>query len=83
MQNYLFVGGTHDCLNIPVTDGQGAIQLPVGVMGEESYIRDTVTLGAASITIYRHESLAPEEVLNRMVVNYKAWAANRPGGRRR
>jgi hypothetical protein len=54
----------------------------VGVTDSEIYARESLSVGDASITIYRHESLTPEQVLNRLVEHYKAWAVNRPGGRR-
>jgi len=41
---------------------------------------DAVTL---SFRIYIHESLTPEQALNRLVEHYKAWAVNMPGGRRK
>jgi hypothetical protein len=56
--------------------------MPVGVTDSETYVRESLSVGDASITIYRHESLTPEQVLNRLVEHYKAWAVNRPGGRR-
>jgi len=39
-------------------------------------------VGDASIVVYIHESLTPEEVINRLVGYYKAWAVNQPGGHR-
>jgi hypothetical protein len=82
MESHLFIGGAHDGLNMPVVGGLDAVQLPVSVTDRETYIRSRVTVGDASVTIYKHESLTPEQVLNRMVGHYKAWAVNRHGGRR-
>src|SRR5262244_2681875 len=42
---------------------------------------DTLAVGDVSITIYRHESLTSEQVLDLLVKHYKAWSVNRPGGR--
>ncbi len=42
----------------------------------------SLSVGDASIYIYRHESLTPEQVLNLLIESYKAWAVNQPGGRR-
>ena len=42
----------------------------------------TLSLGGVPIVAYVHESLTPEQALNRLVEHYKAWAVNRPGGRR-
>ena len=39
-------------------------------------------LGRRAHCGYVHESLTPEQALNRLVEHYKAWAVNRPGGRR-
>lgn len=71
MQSYIFIGGGNDSLNFPVADDIESIQLPVGVTDRETYIRDTISVGDASITVYRHESLTPEEVLNQLVGHYK------------
>ena len=57
------------------------VQLPVSVTGKDTYIRDTLSVGDVSITFYRHESLTQDQVLDRLVEHYKAWAVNRPGGR--
>ena len=81
MRHYLLVGGNHDGLNFPVADGKDETRIPVGGGGRETYIRDSLSVGAASVTIYRHESLTSEQVLNRLVEHYKAWLVNRPGGR--
>jgi hypothetical protein len=51
-------------------------------MDKETYTRSTLSVGDVSITIYIHESLTPEQALNRLVEHYKAWCVNMPGGRR-
>ena len=82
MQSRLFIGGAHDGQNIPVADDMEFKQLPVGATGRETYIRDTLAVGAhASFTFYRHEKLTPEQVLDLLVKHYKAWCVNRPSGR--
>jgi len=81
MQSYLFIGGNHDGLSVPVQPDQDTIQLPAGVTGKDNYIRETLSVGDASIAIYRHESLTSEQILNRLVEHYKAWCVNRPSGR--
>jgi len=55
---------------------------PVGVTDKETYIRETLAVGDVSTTVYIHESLTPEQALNRLVAHYKAWCVNMPGGRR-
>jgi hypothetical protein len=80
MQRYLFIGGGKDGLSFPAPDGAETVQMPVGVTDSETYVRESLSVGDASITIYRHKSLAPEQVLNRLVDHYKAWCVNRPGG---
>jgi hypothetical protein len=83
MQNYLFIGGHQDGLNIPIADDVEFIQLAEGATGRETYIRDTLAVGALlSFTFYRHEKLQPEQVLDRLVEHYVAWAVNMSGGRR-
>jgi len=82
MQNYLLVGGGHDGLSFPVEDDQDEVRIPAGVTSSEVYVRDTLSAGDMSITIFRHESLMPEQFLDRVVAYYRAWAINRPGGRR-
>lgn len=82
MQSYPFIGGAHDGLSFPVTDDVESVKLPTGVTGSKVYVRDTLSVGDASVTIYRHESLSSSQVLNRLVEHYKAWCVNRPGGRR-
>jgi hypothetical protein len=82
MQSFLFIGGRQDGRNIPLQPETESLQLSVGIAeGKETYLRDTLTVGDASIAIFRHESLTPEQVINLIVKYYKAWAANQPGGR--
>jgi hypothetical protein len=71
-----------DGLNIPVADNMDAIELPAGVTSSEGYIRNFLSFGRASVAVYRHESLTSKQALDRLVEHYKAWAVNRPGGRR-
>jgi len=82
MQSYLCIGGNHDGLTHPIQDGAESLQWPVGITGRETYNRVALSLGDVSVTIYLHSSLTPEQALDRLVVYYKAWAVNRPGGRR-
>jgi len=82
MQGYLLIGGNHDSLSHPAHADAETIYLTDGVTGREEYNRSTLALGDVSITIYIHESLTPEQALNRLVESYKAWAVNQPGGRR-
>ena len=80
MENFLFIGGHQDGLNIPLADDVESIQLGDGATGRETYIRDTLALGAlASFTFYRHEELTPEEVIDLLVKHYQAWCVNMPG----
>ena len=82
MQSYLFIGGGKDGRRIPLADEPDTIQLPARVTEKETYVRETLSVGYASIYIYRHESLTPEQVLNLLIESYNAWAVNKPGGRR-
>ena len=82
MQSYLFVGGAHDGLSVPVADDVEFVQWPVGITDFEVYSRETLGCDDVTITIFRHESLTPVEVLDRMVHHYKAWFVNMPGGLR-
>jgi len=81
MQSYLFIGGVKDGLNIPAPDGAESVQLPLGVTSLETYVRSTLAVDDVSVTFYRHEDLAPTQVLARLVVYYRAWCVNRPVGR--
>jgi hypothetical protein len=82
MQSYLFIGGGQDSINVPVADDTDVIQLPNGVTGKDNYLRGTLSVDDASITIYRHESLTAEQVLASIVVHYEAWAAHESRRRR-
>jgi hypothetical protein len=82
MQSCLFVGGPKDGLSFPVGDDTDFVQWPVSATDFEVYARESLSVGGAFIDIFRHDSLAPEQVLDRLVENYKAWAVNRTGGRR-
>jgi hypothetical protein len=79
-QSCLFIGGANDGLTIPAW--AESLRLPVSIIEHEKYIRTTLSVGNASIAIYRHESLTPKQVLERIVERYKARADSRPGGRR-
>lgn len=81
MQSYLFIGGAHDGLSLPVTDDADFVQWPVGVTDSETYARESLSVGHAFIDVFRHESLTPEQVLNGLVEYYQAWCVNQPGGR--
>jgi len=82
MQSYLFVGGIHDGLNSPVADGQNEARIPVGVSSYELYVRDSLSVGNASVAFFRHGSVTPAQVLDRIVAYYVAWSLNRPDGHR-
>jgi hypothetical protein len=82
MQTYLLIGGDNDGMSIPAPSGTETVQLPLGVTGRETYIRSTLAVGEVSITVYIHESLTLDQVLNRLVEHYRAWCVNRLGGRR-
>src|SRR5262245_53260361 len=82
MQSYPLIGGAHDGLDFPAPDDAESIQIPVGITGQETYIRDSLSVGDVSIVFYRHEGLGPEQALNRLVEYYKAWAIHMPNGRR-
>jgi hypothetical protein len=82
MQSYLFVGGIHDGLNSHVEDDKDEARIPVGVSSYELYVRDSLSVGNASVAFFRHESLKPAQVLDRMVAYYVAWSLNRTDGRR-
>ena len=82
MQSYLHIGGGKDGLSYPVADDADFVQWPVGDMDSEVYARESLSVGDAFIDIFRHDSLTPEQVLNRLVEHYWAWAVNQPGDRR-
>jgi len=81
MKHYLHIGGDKDSLSFPAADGAETVQWQLGVTGKESYNRSTLSVGDVSVTIYIHESLTPQQALNRLVEHYKAWSVNQPGGR--
>lgn len=82
MQSFLFIGSKQDGRNIPLQPDTESIELGAGIAkGKETYVRDTLSVGDASIAIFRHESLTAKLVLDLVVKYYKAWAANQPGGR--
>jgi hypothetical protein len=74
MQTYLFIGGYQDGLGHPVDPDQYAVQTPVGRSGPETYVRETLSVGDASVTIYRHESLTSEQALDRLIAHYTEGA---------
>jgi hypothetical protein len=59
------------------------MQMPSGVTGRETYIRETLSVGDESVTIFQHQSLTPAQVIDLLIKHYKAWCVNRAGGRRR
>jgi len=73
MQSYFFIGGAHDGLSFPVADDADFVQWPVGVTGSDIYVRESLSIGDAFIDIFRHKSLTPEQVLERLVSCYAAW----------
>jgi hypothetical protein len=79
---YVLFGGNSDGLNIPTHENGEVITMAVEVTGVETYHRETLSLGEASITIYRDEKMPREEVINRLVEYYTAWCIHRLGGRR-
>jgi len=82
VQSCLFIGGKQDGIDMPVAPDVDAVQAPYGVgLEKENYIVARLTVDDVSITVYRHESLTPEQVLLELIKYYKAWAANQPGGR--
>jgi hypothetical protein len=82
MQHYLHIGGDKDSLSFPAPGDAESLQWQLGLTGKETYNRPTLAVGDVSVTIYIHESLTPEQALNRLIEHYKAWAVNMPGGRR-
>jgi hypothetical protein len=81
MQTYLFIGGNQDGLNIPLAPDVDVVQLPAGVTGKDNYLAATLTVDDVSITVFRHESLTSQQVLDLFVKHYKALCVNRTGGR--
>src|SRR5215813_13895014 len=82
MQNYLFIGGSQAGLNAPVAPDLETVQLRIGVTDSETYIRDSLALGDTFVTVYRLESLSAEDALDRLILGFKAWVANRRGADR-
>jgi hypothetical protein len=78
MQSCLFIGGSWDGLNIPVADDRDFIQLTKGAADKATYFRETLSLADASVVVYRHDSLTPEQALEHIIVHYHAWAVNPP-----
>jgi len=74
MQIYLFIGGDQDGLSHPVPDDAESVQTPVGRTADETYFRETLSIGDVSITIYRHESLTSEQSLGRLIAHYTEGA---------
>jgi len=62
-------------LRLPAPDDATSVQLPLGVTELENYIRETLTLGAASVTIFRYEDMTPEEILGKLIEYYVACGA--------
>jgi hypothetical protein len=81
MENYLCIGGNHDGLDYPAHAAGETVTIPLGVTGRETYNRSTLAVGDVSTTVYIHESMTPEQALNRLVEHYKAWCVNMPRGR--
>ena len=81
MQTYLFIGGNQDGLNIPLAPDVDVVQLPAGVTGKDNYLASTLTVDDVSITVFRHESLTSQQVLDLFVKHYKAWCVKRAGRR--
>src|SRR5262249_53762143 len=80
MENFLFIGGHQDGLNIPLTDDVESIQLADGATGRETYIRDTLALGPlSSFTFNRNEKLTTEEFTDLLDKHYQAGCVNSPG----
>ena len=67
MKSNLRIGGAKDGQYLPSPDVLEGLS---GVPDKELYIRDTLTVGDASITIFRHEDLTSEQVLDRFVDSY-------------
>ena len=82
MQSYPLIGGAHDGLDFPAPDDAESIRIPVGITGQETYIRDSLSVGNASVAFFRHGSVTPAQVLDRIVAYYVAWSLNRPDGHR-
>jgi hypothetical protein len=81
MQSHVCIGGHHDGLDYPAHAEAETVTRPVGVTGRETYKRLKLSSGDASITVYVHEGVTPEQALNRLVEHYRAWCVNMPGNR--
>jgi len=81
-ESYICIGGNHDGLDYPAYASAETVQLPVGVIGKETYIRDSMSIGDEAVTIFRHESLTRTQVIALLIKHYRAWCVYRPGGRR-
>ena len=83
MENYLFIGGHRDGLEIPWRRTWSSYSWRTATQAERHISATHSPSGAlASFIFYRHEKLTPEQVLDRLVGHCKAWAVNQPGGRR-
>src|SRR5262249_34019857 len=80
IQNFLFIGGSHDGLNVTVAPDQKTVQLQVDDTHSETYVRDSLALGDVFVTVYRLESLSAEDALDRLIPGFESWVANRHGG---
>jgi len=56
------------------------VRLQVDDTDSETYVRDSLALGDVFVTVYRLESLSPEDALDRVILGFKAWMANRREG---
>jgi hypothetical protein len=59
-----------------LADEPETVQLPAGATEKETYVRETLSVGDASVYIYRHESLTSKQVLYLLIESYKAWCMN-------
>jgi len=73
---------SQDGLNLHVASDPKTIQLQVDDMDPETYVRDSLALGDEFVTVYRLARLSAEDALDRLILGFKAWVANRPGAKR-
>ena len=66
MQPCLHIGGDKDSLIFPVPDDAETVTWPVAVTDKETYNRSTLSVGDASVTFYRHESLTSAQARDRL-----------------
>ena len=66
--------------NLPVAPDLETIQLRMDDTYSEVYIRDLLAWGDVFVIVYRLESMSAEDALDRLILGFKAWAANRRGG---